>query len=105
MGKLGAALLIGVAAGVLDVVPMALKKLDRYACVSAFLHWLALGVLIAYVQMPLAPWLKGLAVAEISTLSILALVWKSERRSVAPIALTTAVLGALVGVAAARFAV
>jgi len=102
MSKLFISAAIGVMAGVIDVVPMIAQKIDRYACASAFLQWVVLGVLISYVQIPLAPWLKGLIVAEMAALPILALVAKAEPRSTVPIVIMSA--GTLVGIATAKFA-
>jgi hypothetical protein len=104
MSKLLISLAIGIAAGILDAAPMLIRKMDKTTCLSAFVHWVALGVIISYVQMPVAPWLKGLIVAELATLSVLALVFKSEPKSIFPIVMTTAVLGMAVGVATAKFA-
>ena len=88
---------IGILAGVLDVIPMIAQGLPSSATVSAFVHWIALGVIISYVQMPFRSWVKGLVVAELATLSILALVASSDPVSVPIIFTTTAVLGSLVG--------
>jgi hypothetical protein len=104
MSKLLISLLIGIAAGIIDVIPMIIQKLDKSASLSAFIHWVALGVIISYVQTPFQPWLKGLLVAELASLSVIVLVFKSEPRSVIPIILMSAVLGVLVGIATAKFA-
>ncbi len=43
---------IGIIAGVIDVIPMIIQKLDKHAIVSAFIHWIVMGVIISYVQFP-----------------------------------------------------
>jgi len=105
MSKFFVALLIGAVAGIIDVIPMLLQKLNKYANLSAFVFWLVLGVVIAYVQSPLAPWLKGLLIAEASAAPIAIMVAEQDKKSMAPILLMSAILGALVGLAAAKFAV
>jgi len=46
MDKLIKSLLLGMAAGILDVIPMVFQNLSWQANASAFLHWLGLGVII-----------------------------------------------------------
>jgi hypothetical protein len=104
MPRLPAALTIGVLAGVVDVLPMIAMRLDWHASLSAFAQWVALGVLIAYAQMGLAPWLKGLVVAEMMALPIMILVSMGRPLDPVPIAVMSAVLGSLVGWASARWA-
>ena len=58
MSKLSISLIIGIIAGIIDVTPMIIQKLDKYACLSAFVHWVILGIVISYIEMPVAPWLK-----------------------------------------------
>ncbi len=64
MNEIIIALCIGIVAGVIDVVPMLMQKLDRYACISAFIHWIVLGQLIPYVSWDIQPWFKGLIISE-----------------------------------------
>jgi hypothetical protein len=95
---------IGVAAGVVDVVPMVIQRLDRYACVSAFVHWVVTAVLISYVEAPLSPWLKGLLIGELSALPVVILVSKYDTKGIVPIFVFSAMLGAAVGAMTAKFA-
>lgn len=99
------ALLIGTVAGIIDVIPMRIRKLDNYTCLSAFLHWVVMGVVIAYVQLPMAPWIKGIVLAELSALPVIALVAKDDKKAILPILIMSAILGALVGLAAAKWVV
>ncbi len=91
---------IGIAAGIIDIIPMVLQKLDKYATVSAFVHWVVLGVVITYVQIGgLEGWLKGLVIAVLLTLPILIIVAKDDKKSILPILIMTIILGSLVGLA------
>jgi len=105
MSRLFISLGIGVIAGVIDVVPMMIQKLDKYSSVSAFIQWIVLGFLISYIQVPVASWLKGIIIAELAALPIMILQLKSDPKSVIPIAVMSAILGAVVGIATAKFAV
>jgi uncharacterized membrane protein len=44
MQKLLISLFIGIIAGIIDVIPMIVQKLDKYANMSAFIHWIIMGV-------------------------------------------------------------
>lgn len=91
---------IGIAAGIIDVVPMVLQKLDRYAVVSAFVQWVALGIVITHVRIGgLDGWLTGLIVAVLMALPIVIIVAKADKGSIIPILAMSAILGSLVGLA------
>jgi hypothetical protein len=96
---------IGIIAGIIDVIPMMIQKLDKYSIVSAFVHWVVLGFIISYVKLPVAPWLKGVMIAEMAALSIVILQLKSDPKSAIPILAMSAILGAIVGIATTKFAV
>lgn len=105
MIKLFVSIGIGAVAGIIDVVPMMIQKLDKFSNWSAFVHWVVLGVIISYLQVPLSPWLKGLVVAEISALPIVILVAKTDCKSIAPMVVMSAILGVAVGIVTGKFAV
>jgi hypothetical protein len=105
MSKLFVSCGIGIIAGVIDIIQMLIRKLDKYAVASAFVQWMVLGFLISYVQVPVASWLKGLVIAEMAALPLMILVLKSDPKSIIPIMVMSAVLGAFVGMATDKFAV
>jgi hypothetical protein len=104
MNKLFFALLIGACAGALDIIPMLLRRAAWHDIAVPFVHWLMLGVLIAYVHMPLHPTLKGLIVAVMTTLPILISYSQTKPDAVLPILGISIVLGAAVGWLTHRFA-
>jgi hypothetical protein len=103
MNKIFIALIIGIIAGTIDVIPMIIQRIDKYACVSAFIQWIVLGLIIPYVNWDIQPWLKGLIIAEISALPIMIIVFAKEPKSIVPIVIFSAILGILVGISGARF--
>jgi hypothetical protein len=103
MNEIIIALLIGTIAGIIDVVPMIIQKIDKYANLSAFIHWVVLGLIIPFVSWDIAPWLKGLIIAEISAVPILLIVAPKDQKAVIPISIMSAVLGVGVGLAGAYF--
>ncbi|HHH53620.1 MAG TPA: hypothetical protein ENK91_08175 [Bacteroidetes bacterium] len=105
MSKLVISIVIGAIAGIIDVIPMIMQKLDKTANWSAFVHWIVLGFIISYVDIPVSPWLKGLIIAEAVTIPIMIIVAKDGIKSIIPIIIMTAVLGILVGIATAKWAI
>lgn len=97
MKKLLISLILGTAAGILDVIPMLIQKLDWYANTSAFFQWIILGIVINYIDISLEGWLKGLIIAEALSIPVMILVAKTEPFSVVPIIIMSALLGSLVG--------
>lgn len=93
------ALMIGIVAGIIDVIPMVIQRLDIYSCVSAFIHWIVLGLVIPYVTWNIKPWLKGLLIAELTAIPIMIIVYPDEPISIFPMIVFSAILGACVGIA------
>jgi hypothetical protein len=89
---------LGAGAGIIDVIPMVHKKMDKYSIMSAFIQWVVLGIVISYSNVfGLESWLNGLVVAVLLSLPIVILVMKNEQKSVPVILIMSAVLGSLVG--------
>ena len=97
MDKLIKSLLLGTAAGILDVIPMVFQNLSWQANVSAFLHWLALGVIITYARLPLSGWLSGLLIATLTGIPIAVLVTETDPSAAIPIMVSSLILGGLLG--------
>ena len=97
------ALIIGLSAAIIDVVPMIIQRIDKSACISAFVQWIVLGLIIPYVNWDMQPWLKGFIIAELAALPIMILEFAKEPKSVIPIIVFSAILGIAVGLAGARF--
>ena len=99
------ALIIGIVAGILDIIPMLIQKLDKFANLSAFTHWVILGLIIPFVSWNIDPWLKGLIIGELSAIPVILMVWKHDKKSFIPILLMAALLGIGIAIAGARFIV
>jgi hypothetical protein len=97
------ALIIGLSAAIIDVVPMIIQRIDKSACISAFIQWIVLGLIIPYVNWNMQPWTKGLIIAELAALPIMILVFAKEPKSIIPIIIFSAILGIAVGLAGAKF--
>lgn len=103
MSKFIRAISIGVLAGVIDVVPMVLQKIDMYANASAFTHWVVMGIILSYLRTPLASWLQGLLIGELSVVPFILIVVKDSPGSVLPMVVMSAILGTLVGILSGKF--
>jgi hypothetical protein len=105
MEKLMFAALIGLIAGAVDIIPMALKKVALAQLAVPFTHWVAVAMLTAYVQAPLPSWAKGILVALGTTIPVLIDYSQRKPESVLPILAISIGLGAIVGWATGRFAI
>lgn len=97
MKKFTIALLIGLTAGTIDVVPMYFMHLNWYANISALIHWTILGVIIPFVNWDIKPWLKGIIIATICAFPVIIQTLEKDYSSVLPILLSSVILGALIG--------
>ena len=97
------ALIIGLSAAIIDVIPMIIQRIDKSACISAFLQWIVLGFIIPSVSSDMQPWRKGLIIAELAALPILVLVFAKDPKSIIPIIIFSAILGSAVGFAGGVF--
>lgn len=102
MEKLIKSLLLGTAAGILDVIPMILLGLSWQANVSALLHWIALGVIITFARFPMAGWLSGLTVALLTGIPVAVLATATDHSAWLPILASSIVLGSMLGLLAEK---
>ncbi len=101
--KIFIALSIGIIAGIIDVAPMIKQKIDRNSCISAFFQWVALGLIIPFVNWDIPSYLKGLIIAELFAIPIMIITYPHDRKAVISISIFSAVLGMAVGFAGAQF--
>lgn len=100
MQTLFPSILIGVVAGVIDIIPMLIQKLSKRAIVSAFLQYFFVAIVIVNLDLPgIAWWLQGSVIALALALPILVIVSESDKKSVPIIAGMAVILGALIGIA------
>lgn len=97
------ALAIGIVAGIIDVTPMIIMKLDKTANWSAFIHWVVLGLIIPFVHWGIDPWIKGLIIGELATLPVMIIVAPKDKKSLIPMILFSAILGIGVAIAGSKF--
>lgn len=103
MNNLLIAVIIGFAAGLIDVIPMIIQKLDKTSCISAFIHYLILGMIIPYVNWDLDPWFKGMIISLLMALPVMIIVYSKEKKAIIPMIIFALILGAGIGMAGAKF--
>jgi hypothetical protein len=97
------AVLIGIAAGLIDVIPMIIMKLDKVANISAFTHYFVLGLIIPFVNWGLSPWISGVIISFLSALPFMIIVYPNDKKALIPMTVFSIALGAGIGITGAKF--
>lgn len=97
------AIAIGLIAGLIDVIPMIIQKLDKSSNISAFIHYFALGLIIPFVNWDLTPWIKGILIALLTSIPFMVLVFPKDKKAIIPMIIFSLILGAGIGIAGAKF--
>ena len=90
-------LLLGVAAGVLDVIPMIAQNLTWDANISAFSLWVVSGFLVSVADIKVKPVIKGIIIPFLVMAPCAVLVGWKEPVSLIPMTVMTLILGSLLG--------
>ena len=100
MNTLLLSVLIGIVAGVIDITPMIIQKLDKRATISAFLQYFFVSIIIVNIDLPyIAWWLQGGLISVALALPVVVLIAAEDRKAVPIILTMAAVLGTLIGIA------
>lgn len=93
-------ILIGVCAGVIDIIPMIKMKKDKYSIASAFsVYFIAPYLIYSTSLFDMVWWLKGAVITFIIALPTMLLVAKTEKKAIPAIFIMTLVIGTLIGIA------
>ena len=95
--KIKIAILLGIVAGIIDVIPMILQNLTWNANLSAFTMWIVVGFLTATIDLNINSIIKGLLIAFLVLLPSAILIAWQEPISLIPIIIMTTILGGLLG--------
>lgn len=91
------ALLIGIIAGLIDTLPMIKMQVPRFSIWYVFAQWVFIGLLIPFVNWPLAGWLKGLIIGVLGMIPAAIIAYHRNKKRVPTILLFAAILGAVIG--------
>ena len=97
MSKIKLGLLLGFAAGIIDVIPMIIQKLTWDANMSAFSFWIVAGFVIAVSDMKLKGAVKGLILSLILLIPIAIRVGWQNPSDLIPILIMNILLGSALG--------
>lgn len=97
------AIVIGTVAGIIDVIPMIIMKLEKTANISAFIHYFVLGIIIPFVHWNINPWITGIIISFLSSVPVMIIVYPADKKSLIPMFVFSIVLGAAIGMTGAKF--
>ncbi|MBP1630962.1 MAG: hypothetical protein H6Q15_1855 [Bacteroidetes bacterium] len=97
MKKIKIGILLGAAAGIIDIIPMIVQNLTWDANISAFSMWLVVGFLISTIDLKINSIIKGILIALLVLLPTAILIGWKEPFSLIPIISMTIILGGLLG--------
>ncbi|MFA6214878.1 MAG: hypothetical protein WC717_06425 [Candidatus Micrarchaeia archaeon] len=90
-------IVLGAAAGIIDLIPMIAQNLSWDAMLSSFLFWVVTGFLIAITYVPVKGPAKGLLIAFLLASPAAVLIAAKNPFDLLPITGTVVVLGSLLG--------
>lgn len=91
---------IGVAAGIIDIIPMLAKRMERRAILSAFLQYFFVAIVIVNIDLPGVPWfIEGSVISLALAAPIIVIVSGEDTKAAPAIAAMAVILGALIGLA------
>ena len=100
--KIFLGIVLGIAAGLIDIFPMIIQKLPIHSILSAFSMWVVLGSLINTSTLKMKGILKGLLLSLLVIMPTAILIGEAEPLSLIPIGIMTVILGALLGFASEK---
>jgi hypothetical protein len=90
-------LMIGLIAGIIDVIPMILQGLTWDANLAAFSMWIIIGFFMSVTTLKIKGVLKGLLISFLILIPSLFIIGWKEPKSLIPIFIMTMILGGLSG--------
>jgi hypothetical protein len=100
MDTLLLSVVIGIVAGIIDIIPMIIQKLDKRAIISAFLQYFFVSIIIVNIDLPhIVWWLQGWLISVALTLPVVFIVSAQDKKAVPIILTMAAILGTLIGMA------
>jgi len=97
MKKSTLGILLGILAGIIDLIPMLIQKLSWDANLSAFSLWIVSGFLISSSNLKLGGTLKGILISLLVLIPSAFIIGWKEPFSLLPISIMTLILGGLLG--------
>ncbi|GAB1483357.1 hypothetical protein MASR2M78_21730 [Treponema sp.] len=100
MKTLFLSMVIGIVAGVIDIIPMILQKLEKRATISAFLQYFFVSIVIVNIDLPgIVWWAQGGLISLALAIPVIIIVSGNDRKAIPIIASMAIILGTLIGIA------
>lgn len=97
MNSIIGSLIVGIIAGLIDAVPMILKKMDKTASFSAFFQYVVVSFVVAHIDVPgISWWIEGPLVSLLMIIPVIIIVGKSDKKSIPIITINAIILGLLI---------
>ncbi len=97
MKKIKLGIILGIVAGIIDVIPMIFQGLTWDANLSAFTFWIVTGFFISTTKLNAKGALKGLIISIILLIPLAFIIGWQEPTMLIPIITMNIILGALLG--------
>lgn len=97
INKVTLGIVLGIIAGIIDVVPMVFQNLTWDANLSAFSLWVIAGFMIATSNLKLNGILKGILISFLILTPVAIIIGWQQPMSLIPIGIMTLILGSLLG--------
>ncbi len=97
MNKFLFGIIIGIFAGIIDVIPMIMQKLSLEADLSAFSMWVVIGFFIAASSLKINGIIKGILISFLVLMPAAVIIGWKEPQNLVPIGIMTLILGSLSG--------
>lgn len=93
-------IVIGIVAGIIDILPMMIQKMDKRSIISAFLQYFFVSIVIVNINLPgIVWWLQGSIIALALVMPIIIIVSEKDIKAVPVIASMSIILGTLISIA------
>ena len=100
MDSIIGSIIVGIFAGIIDTLPMILKKMDKFATISAFIQYLVVSFIIAHINIPgISWWIEGPLVSLLMIIPVVIIIAKNENKAVPIVIMNALLLGLLIGIA------
>ena len=97
MNKIKLGIILGIVAGIIDVIPMVFQKLTWDANLSAFTFWIVAGFFISTTNLEMKSPVKGIMISLILLIPLAFIIGWQEPKNLIPIITMNVILGALLG--------
>ena len=100
MDKLLLSVIIGIVAGIIDIIPMIVQKLPKHSTVSAFIYYFFIAIVIVNIDLPyIAWWLEGGLISFALMIPTLILIGHTDKKAIPIITANSIIIGTLIGIA------